>query len=291
MADDVFEVYGVAPDPGRTRAGLFAAVREAVEPAGRDEAFAVSASFVGTRNFNRYDVEDLVGERLGGRYFSRRGGSVPPADRTEWRVVLDGKTLWIARRPYAVPLHRRAWRRRTVQGSLHPPVAAAMAQLAELEPGHDVLDPFCGAGTILLEAHLFEPGAQYVGVDRDPDAIAAATANATALHNRREVGDGRGVGVRWLVGEAGRGGGMVDRVVTNPPWGVRLGVGDLASWARRWRERLRPGGLLVAILMPEQVEQLGRGWRVQARYDVAVAGQHPVIVVAQPSATIGYGET
>jgi 23S rRNA G2445 N2-methylase RlmL len=276
VADDLFEVYGVAPDPGRTRAGLVAAVREAVAPAVRDEVFAVSASFVGTRNFNRYDVEDLVGERLGGRYCSRRGGVVPPDERTDWRVVLDGKTLWVARRPYATPLHRRAWRRRTVPGSLHPPVAAAMARLARLETGQRVLDPFCGAGTVLLEAHLLEPGARYVGMDRDPAAIAAAKANTTALHCKSEIG------VRWLVGEAGWGGGMVDRVVTNPPWGVRLGVGDFGLWARGWREVLRPGGVLVAILMPEQVEQLGRGWRVRARYDVAVAGQHPVIVVAQP---------
>ncbi|HEY9336409.1 MAG TPA: hypothetical protein VIQ79_18370, partial [Kribbella sp.] len=106
VADDLFEVYGAAPDPGRARAGLADAVREAVQSAPADPAFAVSASFVGTRNFNRYDVEDLVGERLerftGGRYHSRRYGVAPPDDRAEWRVVLDGKTMRVARRPYAV---------------------------------------------------------------------------------------------------------------------------------------------------------------------------------------------
>ncbi|NUR94710.1 MAG: RNA methyltransferase, partial [Kribbellaceae bacterium] len=101
VADDLFEVYGAVPDPGRSRAGLVGAVRAAVEraPVGRG-AFAVSASFVGVRNFNRYDVEDAVGERIarltGGRYHSRRHGAVPPHGRTEWRVVLDGKTVWIA---------------------------------------------------------------------------------------------------------------------------------------------------------------------------------------------------
>ncbi|HZX05684.1 methyltransferase domain-containing protein, partial [Kribbella sp.] len=201
VADDLFVVYGAGPDPGRAKGGVAAAVRAAVRevPGGRG-AFAVSASFVGERNFNRYDVEDLVGERIarltGGRYCSRRGGRVPPEERSEWRVVLDGKTLWVARRPYAVPLHRRPWRQHTVAGSLHPPVAAAMARLAKLAPGQQVIDPFCGAGTLLVEAHHLEPGARYVGLDRDPAAIAAAKANWAAADHRGGEGGG-GVVWRW----------------------------------------------------------------------------------------------
>ncbi|TCC21764.1 methyltransferase domain-containing protein [Kribbella speibonae] len=208
VADDLFEVYGVAPDPGRTRAGLTAALSEAVRsaPIARG-AFAVSASFQGPRNFGRYDVEDLVGERIarltGGRYHSRRYGVAPPEERSDWRVVLDGKTLWVSRRPYAVPLHRRTWRRQTVRGSLHPPVAAAMARLAGLAPGHEVLDPFCGAGTLLLEARALEPRARYAGVDRDPAALEAARANGPE-------------GVKWRRGDARRVDDPVDRILTNP---------------------------------------------------------------------------
>ncbi|MBP2350915.1 23S rRNA G2445 N2-methylase RlmL [Kribbella aluminosa] len=91
-------------------------------------------------------------------------------------------------------------------------VAAAMAHLADLAPGHDVLDPFCGAGTVLLEAQVLEPDARYVGVDRAQGTIAAAQANASAL--QREVtwrlGDARrdggcGGGVRWWWRGGGRG--------------------------------------------------------------------------------------
>ncbi|WP_427890596.1 methyltransferase domain-containing protein [Kribbella sp. GL6] len=275
MADDVFEVYGVAPDPGRARAGLAAAVRAALRSAPGGGVFAVSASFVGKRNFNRYDVEDLVGQRLarltGGQYHSRRDGVVPPDERTEWRVVLDGKTLWVARRPYAVPLHRRPWRQHTVRGSLHPPVAAAMAHLADLAPGHRVLDPFCGAGTVLLEARLLEPAANYLGVDRDPAAIAAAQANAAQMI---------GASINWRVGDARRIGGSFDRIVSNPPWGVRVDAADVAAGIRRWREVLRPGGVAVALVMGEQVPC---GWQVRGRYQLAVAGRHPLIVVLGPS--------
>lgn len=280
LADDLFEVYGTAPDPGRSKAGLVDALRLAVPAASADRAvFAVSASFVGSRNFNRFDVEDRVGERLarltGGRYHSRRHGVAPPDERAEWRVVLDGQTLWVGLRPYAVPLHRRAWRTRTVRGSLHPPVAAAMARLAALAPGHQALDPFCGAGTLLLEAYAVEPRARYVGSDRDPAAIAAARANAEAPAERPNIS--------WRRGDAAHLTTPADRIITNPPWDLRVHIGDLRPYIRRWQRSLRPDGLLVAILAAHQAGQLTRGWQVRARYDVAVGGQHPAIVVAGPS--------
>lgn len=189
LADDLFVVQATVADPGRTKPALAAsvtAVRDLLDPSavpdGRDR-FAVSASFHGRRNYTRFDIEDLVGavvrERTGADYHSRRHGAPPPAGSTEWRVALDGRTMWLGTRPFEVPLHRREWRRRTVTGSLHPPVAAAMARLARIESGHTVLDPFCGAGTLLLEASFVEPGAVYVGLDREAAAIAAARANAS----------------------------------------------------------------------------------------------------------------
>ncbi|WP_166678421.1 methyltransferase domain-containing protein [Kribbella kalugense] len=280
LADDLFVVHGAVTDPGRTKDALAAAVRALDVPPAESGAFAVTASFVGARNYNRFDIEDLVGAQLGGRYHSRRHGVSPPAERSEWRVVLDGKTMWLGLRPYAVPLHRRPWRTRTVRGSLHPPVAAAMARLAGIASGHTVLDPFCGAGTLLLEAHALEPQATYVGSDRDPAALAAARENTASAAGIRENAAGA-AGVRWRRGDAARLSTNADRIITNPPWDVRLSIGDLTPYIRQWHRAL--DGRLVAILNPQQAAQLDRGWRVLARYDLAVAGQHPRIVVAEPS--------
>lgn len=273
LADDLFVVRAAVDDPGHRKAGLVSAGAELrrVLPAARRGAYAVTASFDGSRNFNRYDVEDLIGTVLGGAYHSRRDGSTPPAERSEWRVVLDGKMMWVAVRPYDVPLHRRAWRQRTVVGSLHPPVAAAMARLAALAAGQRVLDPFCGAGTVLLEAHAVEPGAAYLGSDLSSAAIAAAQVNSVGQAD-----------VRWRVRDAAQLTEPVDRILTNPPWGVRIGIGDLTPYQRQWRRVLQPDGLLVAILNRDQAAQLAADpeWRVRGVYDVAVAGRHPRIVVA-----------
>jgi tRNA (guanine6-N2)-methyltransferase len=278
LADDLFVVQAAVADPGRTRPALAAAMTAVRRqlcscPPG---CFAVSASFQGSRNYNRYDVEDLVGGALqklsGSRYHSRRNGVAPPADRVDWRVVLDGTTMWVGVRPFDVPLHRREWRRRTVTGSLHPPVAAAMARLAGIGDGYRVLDPFCGAGTLLLEAHAIAPGATYLGIDRSTDAIAAVRANTTDRTVQCRIGDARDLPAQ------------VDRILTNPPWDIRLAIGDLTPYLNQWRRALRPDGRVVAILNHEQAARMigDASWRVVDVYDVAVAGQHPRIVVATP---------
>ena len=66
-----------------------------------------------------------------------------------------------------------------------------VAQAARIKPGDVVLDPFCGRGTFLVEAALFEPDATYVGIDRDEEQLAKATRNAesSAAKIRFERGD------------------------------------------------------------------------------------------------------
>lgn len=280
LADDLFLVGATLADPGPTKADLTTLapkIRRCLTvplPHQPGEAFAVSASFVGRRTYSRYDVEDLVGaaiaERTGATYHSRRCGTPPPQPRLDWRVVLDSCTAHVAVRPYELPLHRRPWRQHTVVGSLHPPVAAALARLARIEAGHRVLDPFCGAGTILIEAQQQHPDATYTGVDRDPAARAAAKANA---HD--------GAPITWLDSTETQ----VDRIVTNPPWEVRRSLGDIAVHVTKWRQVLRPGGLVVAILSQNQAGVLANDphWRVVEVHDVSIAGQHPRIVVARPT--------
>ncbi|UFU08115.1 TRM11 family SAM-dependent methyltransferase [Ruania halotolerans] len=287
LADDLFVIGADVPDPGRTRAGLqplTRALRHALTipvAHGASEALSVSASFVGQRTYSRFDIEDLTGaviaERTGAVYYSRRDGTRPPSERTDWRVVFDGTRARVAVRPFDAPLHRRDWRGHTVTGSLHPPVAAALARLARIGPGHRVLDPFCGAGTIVLEARHGCPTAAYTGLDHDPGAVEAARANTPAQTS-----------VSWQVGDARhvyRTGDCFDRIITNPPWGLRLPMADFDAHVRHWCRMLRPTGMLVAILTPGQAQTVmgDARWRIIANHHVAVAGQHPRIVMAKPA--------
>ncbi|MGC4941693.1 TRM11 family SAM-dependent methyltransferase [Kribbella sp. DT2] len=270
LADDLFLIAAGVEDPGHTKAALNTLSRQLrrhlTVPLPHREPFAVSASYVGKRTYNRYDVEDLVGaiitERTGARYHSRRTGT-PPEHRTDWRVVLDGESVHVGIRPFPAPLHRRDWRRHTVPGSLHPPVAAAMAHLAGIEPGQVVLDPFCGAGTILIEAQQLEPDAEYVGVDHAKASLRAAERNAA--------------GIQWQLGDARRPQIAADRIVTNPPWDVRLAIGNLTPYLNSWRDV----DAVVAIVNQHQVATLTEhpAWSSRSVHDLSLAGLHPSIVV------------
>ncbi|MCK2241608.1 MULTISPECIES: methyltransferase domain-containing protein [unclassified Crossiella] len=224
-ADDVLvhgaSVRGVGAaraDLGRLTAAVLAmpvaeslAVRKRCGGADTVAGVEVSASFVGRRNFSRYDIEDAVGgplaARLGVPYWSRRGGVAPPGGGLGWRVTLEGERALVGLRIGERPLHRREYRRVTRAGSVHPPVAAAMARLGGV--GGRMLDPCCGAGTLAVEAAL--AGAELVlGFDRDAEAVAAARANwggVTGADMVGGAGDARpGAGVGWEPASSGQAG-------------------------------------------------------------------------------------
>ncbi|MER7503429.1 RNA methyltransferase [Nonomuraea pusilla] len=321
-ADDVLLVAAVVDGVGRTRAALarLAAAarsldaRRFLRSAGvpRRGGLEVSASAVGRRTYGRYEIEDAVGaelaRRLGLAYHSRSGGARPPAGALAWRVTLEGDRAVIALRAGARPLHRRAYKTASVPGTLHPPVAAAMAQLAGLDaPGAPVvLDPCAGAGTVLIEAAARAPEARLLGFDRDPAAVRAATANATnaahAAHPAcaacaacaaRLPGPALSGGPCFSLADAGRlplARGSVDRVLVNPPWGRQAPPrGLLARDAGRlWREVrgvLAPDGLAVALVhgTAETGTQAPAGFRVVRAMRISLSGLHPELLVLAPS--------
>jgi tRNA (guanine6-N2)-methyltransferase len=289
--DDLLIQVAQFADPGPTKADLErlrpllgAADLKAVQSdfdCG-EPMFTVSASMTGRRTYSRHDLEDVIGsflaERLGARFASRRGGERPPPGAAEWRAVLSPEGLLLGYRGRRPPLHRRAWKTASIPGTLHPPVAAAMARLARIEAGMTVLDPCCGAGTILVEARELAPSADVAGTDLNPDALAAAARNARHLN-----------GIALAKFDAARlpvPTGSVDRIVTNPAWGrqvtARQGFPALLA---EWRRVIAGDGGLVCLVPPELLchfDAEGSGWRLVERHQLSLAGQHPLIAVAEP---------
>jgi putative N6-adenine-specific DNA methylase len=183
-------------------------------------------------------------------------------------------------------LHRRGYRLATAKAPLRETLAAALLAASEWDGSSPLVDPFCGSGTIPIEAALvarrIPPGARRSfamerwpgvspalvrevraeleraeaaslsgtigGSDRDAGAIESARANA----ERGGVGDSLSLTVRALsalvLPEGVRG-----WIVTNPPYGVRVGdaarVRDL--WGRFGRVvRERAPGWRVTLLSP-----------------------------------------
>lgn len=149
-------------------------------------------------------------------------------------------------------LHKRGYRKNATEAPLKETLAAMMVKLARVRPDGNFIDPFCGSGTLLIEAATFalniapglkrrfiseqwgDPGVweeerarardlirrdasfQATGYDIDDEAV------ALALENAKKAGVAPKIQVRRgdihdfsRVGEYGC-------VVCNPPYGERL---------------------------------------------------------------------
>jgi putative N6-adenine-specific DNA methylase len=152
-------------------------------------------------------------------------------------------------------LHRRGYRRQSVAAPLQETLAAAMVRLSGWQGERPLVDPMCGSGTILAESHMrycripaafkrerfgFAAMPDFVprtwdevrrksdaeirplpkgllrGSDSDRQAVAAVRANLAEIPGSRLVEVER-KDFRDLPGIPG------STIVTNPPFGVRVG--------------------------------------------------------------------
>jgi len=181
-------------------------------------------------------------------------------------------------------MRHRTYKREHLPASLRPTVAAAMVRLADLRPGNRVLDPMCGAGTILAELHQMNPfprggGVQVCGGDRELNAVQAAALNLRRLgHTHLVAWDAR----RLPLANA-----CVDRLLCNPPFGKQLGTpeqiaGLYRQLAAEWDRVLSPGARAVVLVM--QLRALKDAvrpvdWNLERSLRVRILGQLAALTV------------
>lgn len=85
---------------------------------------------------------------------------------------------------FTIPMKRFAYRKYTTASSMHPSLAALLAELASnwLTERARVLDAFCGTGTLLMERIYALPVRSAYGLDIFGDAIQGARENAGIAH-------------------------------------------------------------------------------------------------------------
>jgi putative N6-adenine-specific DNA methylase len=211
-------------------------------------------------------------------------------------------------------LHRRGYRQATAKAPLRETIAAAMLSASEWDTTSPLVDPLCGSGTIPIEAALLarhiapgghrrfamerwptvsaslgervraelaerekpRAGVEIVGSDRDAGAIVAASSNA----ERAGVSADLTLAVHALTGAifpaATRG-----WIVTNPPYGVRVGEADRVRdlWAQLGNVlRDRAAGWRLVLLSPDTA--LERQLRIPLRPAASISnGGIPVRIM------------
>ena len=167
-------------------------------------------------------------------------------------------------------MRQRSGREVERPGALRPVVAAAMLKLAELSTsqGLPVLDPCCGAGTIVREA--LDSGLGGVGADVAADAIRAARSNLPP-NTPLVIADTRAL--PFASGFAGA-------IVSNLPFGRRYHVEQPVLWLRlaftEFERVAARGGAIVVLVPPSAAFEAAvlRPWadRLRARHPIRLLG-------------------
>lgn len=224
-----------------------------------------------------------------------------------WRPVEENAAVefWLtiqgAMAVCGLRLSDRTMRHRTYKlehrpASLRPTIAASMIRLAGIAPRHIVVDPMCGAGTLLAErlgiGQQRRGGCAAVwGGDVDYSAVRAAAVNL------RHVGPAHLA--RWDARRLPLAAAAVDRIVSNPPFGKQLSSPEAVvplyhGMLGEYDRVLRPGGLVVLIVSDAgTLRSAARavGWKAQRQLSLRVLGQPAGITVwrkPETSNTINY---
>jgi 23S rRNA G2445 N2-methylase RlmL len=182
-------------------------------------------------------------------------------------------------------MRHRTYKLEHIAASLRPTIAAAMVRLAGIGPGMTILDPMCGAGTIVAESldvaqKRSKAGRIAVlGGDLDPNAIFVAAQNLQKL--------GPVELARWDATSLPLESESVDRIISNPPFGKQLSsidqIGPLYEAAsKEWDRVLRPGGRAVLLAMEQEGLRrilLARRWSPARQIRVRMLGQPCVLSV------------
>ena len=267
-------------------------------------------------------VARAIESRVKGVRVDQRGTDDEDADEKAQLIIVrfDHDECTISADSSGALLHRRGWRQAIAKAPLRETLAAAMLRACTWNADRALVDPFCGSGTIGIEAALrarsIAPGLErafamesWSGVgkelvaqlrsdarsravqgvdvpivmsDRDAGACAAAVSNA----ERAGVADSVTIVQRPLsevdLTEIADAG----LLLTNPPYGQRLSEGaDLRGLYSRLGDVVREGGdWQLAMLAPEQRLEVPLGMRLHKLFKTSNGG---IDVSLQASAARG----
>ncbi len=220
----------------------------------RAASFRVTTNRSGDHSFASYDVQKHAGAVLNRRYGT-------PVDlegfELELRVDVVEHYCLVGLQYTRTALDRRfPWRFRP-RVTLRTPIAFAMLQHAGVTSDcgpRRLLDPFCGSGTILIEAADIDPELTLEGCDWTHPTVEGALDNLAAcgFGNRVQIAHANALSIHERYPPE-----YFDYIVTNPPYGVRLGKNiEFRGFYERFLSAaggvLKPNGRLVLLVGPRR---------------------------------------
>jgi tRNA (guanine6-N2)-methyltransferase len=219
-----------------------------------DQKFAVRASRTGKHSFTSVDLARVAGQAVIDAYKEEKGRRLKvDLDSPDVVIIVEarGNELLVGIDTTGESLHRRGYRVYQHPASLKSTIAYSLVRIAEWDTKESLFDPFCGSGTICIEAaryackipNLFRkntflfwglrflPHEDYKhiaskveeeirkqelsisGCDISPKHIEGAKKNAERI----------GVDLDFFTCDATKVKLSYDNIITNPPFGLRIG--------------------------------------------------------------------
>jgi 23S rRNA G2445 N2-methylase RlmL len=235
--------------------------------------FSVTASFVGKRNYTTEEIKQAVMQGITSHYAWQYSEDEVKSD-IDIRVFIEHQSAYLGLRLGKTSLQKRAYKQIHTLGSLKPPVAAAMLLLGSKTDGL-VVDPFCGAGTILIEACLM--GFPALGGDLDNKALDAAVKNAEFAGSKPAL-------ALWNAHHLPIASQSAGMVVSNLPWGKQVPTSpDLERLYQlaclEIKRILLPGSPAVILTsLPEWIPE--EILHIVKKFEISLFGQNPTILIA-----------
>ncbi len=226
----------------------------------------------GRHGYRRIDALKALARGLEGKLPASWRPAEEGASVEVW-LTIDGARAVCGLRLSDRTMRHRTYKQEHVRASLRPVVAAAMVRLLRIAPAELLLDPMCGAGTILAERLAVQRSARVLGGDLEHAAVRAAYAN---LRSFGEPPLARWDGTRLPLADS-----SVPCLGCNPPFGKQLGepnaLGELYHRLVQEANRvLSPGGRAVFLVMdprPLEAAARERHWRRGQRFRLRLLGQ------------------
>jgi tRNA (guanine6-N2)-methyltransferase len=239
--------------------------------------FRLVTQMTGEHGYRRTDARQALAKGLAGKLPASWRHAEENAAVEIW-LTIDDATAVCGLRLSDKTMRHRTYKMEHQPASLRPTMAAAVVRLAEIKPKQVVLDPMCGAGTILAEVlewsrHTSVRTGALWGGDIEKAALRAAGPNLRGL--------GRVVLARWDARSLPLPDHSIDRVLCNPPFGKQLSrpedIGPLYRAAlKEWNRVLRPRGravVLVSDLAALKQAAALVDWKLGRSFQVRVLGQ------------------
>lgn len=218
------------------------------------DTFAVDSERIGEgHEYTSLDIARIVGDAIIRQVIARRGWR-PEVRLNSPHVIfyagVEGDKISIGVRLSGErSLHVKRYRVYDHPAALKPTLAYVMLRLSGARDGDVIVDPMCGGGTIAVEAALLFEHSPITCMDINPRFLKGALMNLVVARVESRV--------NVIVGDARRlseylGVESVDRIVTNPPYGIRMGEieearGIIEEFIPEAFKTLKPKGTLTVI--------------------------------------------